>query len=237
MDRLTRHELKADKFVEEVGQTVHFLEEHRQQLIRYGAVALVVLVLAAAGYYYYRTKRTERQQALYMAIETYNAPVSPTAPPNALKWFPTAEERNKAVRKELGELISKYSGSEEAAVASYLLGLQAADQGDVAQAERYLKAAIQDGGKEYAALAKYALAQMYNSEGRAGEAEALLRELISAPSVLVSKEQATITLARYLAKSRPEEARKLLDPLRADPGTVGRIAISAYSEIEQARKN
>ncbi len=51
MDRLTRHELKSDKFVEEVGQTVHFLDEHRQQAMRYGGFALAVVVLAGAGYW------------------------------------------------------------------------------------------------------------------------------------------------------------------------------------------
>ena len=34
------------------------------------------------------------------------------------------------------------------------------------------------------------------------------------PTIFVSKEQAAITLARFLARKKPAEARKLLDPLR-----------------------
>ena len=49
----------------------------------------------------------------------------------------------------------------------------------------------------------------------------MLRDLIAHPTIFVSKEQATITLARYLAPKKPAEARKLLDPLRAEPG-IGR---------------
>jgi len=41
----------------------------------------------------------------------------------------------------------------------------------------------------------------------------MLRGLIQNPTILVSKEQATLALARLLAASRPAEARKLLEPL------------------------
>ena len=47
------------------------------------------------------------------------------------------------------------------------------------------------------------------------EAEKLLRSLIDDPTILVSKEQATIALAKVVAKKNPAEARKLLEPLRA----------------------
>ena len=45
MARITRKELKSDKFALEVGQTVSFFEEHRQEILRYGAIALGVAVL------------------------------------------------------------------------------------------------------------------------------------------------------------------------------------------------
>ena len=40
MSRITRKELKTDKFALEIGHTVTFFEEHRQEIIRYGGVAL-----------------------------------------------------------------------------------------------------------------------------------------------------------------------------------------------------
>ena len=53
--------------------------------------------------------------------------------------------------------------------------------------------------------------------------------------MLVSKEQATISLARLLASSNPSEARKLLEPLKAAPGGVGRAAGSALAELAVAK--
>jgi len=61
--------------------------------------------------------------------------------------------------------------------------------------------------------------------------EKTLRELIAKPTIFVSKEQAAITLARYLMPTKPAEARKLLDPLLKVPGVVGQTAIQAYGEI------
>ncbi len=181
MDRLTRHELKTDKFVEEVGQTVHFLEEHRQAVIRYGSIVLAVLIVAGAGYAWMRAKKAERQSALAAVLETYNAPVM-DPPPAEFKAFRTEQEKNDAIVKGCNELIRKYAGSDEAAVASYLLGAHAADQGDLAAAERYLKEAADDASREYASLAKFSLAQLYTLQNRTGDAERLLRELAQKPT-------------------------------------------------------
>ena len=50
------------------------------------------------------------------------------------------------------------------------------------------------------------------------------------PTILVSKEQATIALGKLLLRTKPEEGRKLLEPLRTQAGAVSRAAISALSE-------
>jgi len=235
VDRLTRHDLKTDKFVEEVGQTVHFLGAHRGQAIRYGGIALAVLVLAGAGYFYMQSRRTERQQALYKALDTYNARVMAEAPPAGLKAFKSQAEKDQAVNKELGDLMSKYSGSDEAAIATYLLGISAADQGKTADAERYFKKSAEDAGKDYASLARLSLAEVYASEGKTADAEKVLREIMASPTILVTKEQASLSLARILAQSKPDEARKLLEPLRTATGSISRAAIQAYGEIGQAK--
>lgn len=235
MDRLTRHELKSDKFVEEVGQTVHFLEEHKPQMVKYGGIAAAVLVLAFAGFFWMKSRAADRQAAMFDAMETYNAPVMPQNPPEGVKAFRTEAERQTAIQKELGDIVAKYSGSDEAAVATYLLGVNAADNGKLDEAERYLKAAINDAGKDYAALAKSSLADIYASQGKTAEAEKLLREVVASPSALMSKELATLNLAKVLAQSKPDEAKKLLEPLRTSTGPVSRAAIQAYAEIGQPK--
>lgn len=235
MDRLTRHELKTDKFVEEVGVTVHFLDAHRGQVIRYGGIALGVVVVAAGLFYYSKVRAEERQVALYKAIETYNAPVMTTAPIAGVKFFATAAERDTAVVKELGDLAAKYSGTTEGAVATYLLGARAADQGKSEEATKYFKQAAGESNKEYASLAKFSLAQLAASEGRNDEAEKLLKELLDNPTAVVTKEQATIQLAQLIIKSKPAEAKKLLEPLAAQPGAPSRVAIELLGQITQAR--
>jgi hypothetical protein len=91
----------------------------------------------------------------------------------------------------------------------------------------------QKGDEKYASLAKFSLAQIYFADGRVDQGEKLLRDLIANPTVFVSADQATISLARFLAPKKPAEARKLLDPLRSRPGNVGQTALSLLSEQPQ----
>ena len=82
-----------------------------------------------------------------------------------------------------------------------------------------------------------ALAQVYASENKTADAEKLLRDLISNPPSTVSKEQATIALGQLLANSKPEEAHKLLDPLRTSTRiSVSRAAITAAAAIPSSPK-
>ncbi len=215
MDRLTRHELKTDKFVEEVGHTVHFLEEHRQAILRYGSIALALILIAAA---------------VGKILDIYTAPVM-DPPPAEITAFRSEEEKSQAIVKGCNELIQKYAGSDEAALATYLLGANAADQGDLDAAERYLKSAAEEGSREYASLAQFALAQLYISRGKEADAEKILRALIEKPTVLVTKEQASLKLAELLKKSKPEEARKLAAPLQNKPGAVWRASVSLLAEL------
>ena len=80
-------------------------------------------------------------------------------------------------------------------------------------------------------MAKLSLAPIYSATGRQAEAERLLRSVVDKPTLFVSKEQATIALARLIAKNKPEEARKLLEPLRTERSAVSRAALAALAEI------
>jgi thioredoxin-like negative regulator of GroEL len=108
-----------------------------------------------------------------------------------------------------------------------------AEQGNLGEAEKQLLAASESADEKYASLAKLSLAQIYFASGRADQGEKLLRGLIEKPTVFVSKEQATISLARHLMSTKPAEARKLLRPLLSKPGGVGQVAIALSAEIPQ----
>jgi hypothetical protein len=228
--RITRKELKTDKFALEVEHTVTFFDEHRQELVRYGGIALGVAVLIAGYSIYAGREHVAREAALAHAIEVQEAGVGGMSATGGLT-FPTQEAKDKEALKVFSDLKNKYSGSMEAEVAQYYLGSILADQGNLAQAEKSFQEAAEKGDARYAPLAKLSLAQIYFSDGRDTQGESMLRDLIAHPSIFVSSEQATITLARYLSVKKPAEARKLLEPLRSQPGSVGQIALTILGEM------
>lgn len=233
MDRLTRKELKTDKFAIEVGHGVEYVSEHKQQFARWGTIAAGVVAVAAIIYGFTSYRSGVRQDALSAALQIQEAPVGAPPAPD-IQSYPTPEAKAEAEKKALTEVASKYSGSDEGAVAKYYLGSKAAEKGDFAGAEKYFRDAISDGDKNYGSLAKLSLAPILQSQGKASEGEQLLRSLVDSPTAFVSKEQATIALARYIAPSKPAEARKLLDPLKSERNTISRAVLTALSELPPA---
>ncbi|MES1262039.1 MAG: hypothetical protein ABUS49_09905, partial [Acidobacteriota bacterium] len=86
-------------------------------------------------------------------------------------------------------------------------------------------------GADYASLAKLALAQLNFAEGKEADARTLLKDLQDHPTELVSKTQATFALAKGLAATKPEEARKLLLELAGQQSDVSQIAVSALQDL------
>jgi len=56
-DHLSRKELRTDRFAVAVEHNFEFLAGHRQQVVRYGAVALIAIAAAAGTYYYLDTRK------------------------------------------------------------------------------------------------------------------------------------------------------------------------------------
>lgn len=231
MDRLTRKELKRDAFAQEVSHTVEYLSEHRRQFVRYGSVVLILAILGVGYYYYGKRQHAARQRQLTAAMRIQDAPVGPSSGRETALIFPTREEKNKAAIKAFSELAEKHPGTEEGTIARYYLGTIAVDEGRMEDAAKFLKGAADSKYAGYASLAKLALADIYHAQGKTAEGEKLVRSLIEKPTIFVSKAQATIALARILADSKPEEARKLLEPLRTEPGAASRVALSALAEL------
>lgn len=232
MDRITRKELKTDKFALEVGQTVTFFEEHRQDIIRYGGIALAVVVLVGGYLLYSGRQHAKRQEALFRAIQIQESPVGPPTP-GANRNFPTQEVKDQVALKAFGDLAAQYPGTQEGEIAQYYVGAIEADQGKLAEAEKSFKEVADKADANYASLAKLSLSQIYFADGRDQQGEAVLRGLMDHPTAFVSKEQAQLTLAKFIAPKKPAEAKKLLEPLRSMPGAIGTAALQAYSELPQ----
>ncbi|MBC8167737.1 MAG: tetratricopeptide repeat protein [Bryobacteraceae bacterium] len=235
MDRVHRQELKHDRFVEQVGHGVEYAAHHRKQtlLITIGAVAALVIGLGIYWYMQYQTG--VRQDALRTAIRNQEAQVG-QQPTDFLVTFTSDSEKQTAVAKAWQQVADQYPGSSEGSIAHYYLGVNAADKGNIVEAEKHFKIVAESGKDSWPSQAKLTLSSIYQSSGREAEAEKVLRSLINDPSILVSKEQATLALAKVLSKSKPAEARKLLEPLRSVPrSAVSRAAITALSEIPATR--
>ncbi len=230
VSRITRKELKSDKFALAVEHTVPFFEEHQKEIVRYGAIAVAAAVLIVGFMVYRSHQHAQRQEALAQAIKVQEAPAGGVSGNGGLA-FPTQEAKDVEALRVFTELEHKYPGSAEAQIAEYYLGAIKADQGKLAEAEKSFQQVAQNGNADYSSLAKLSLAQIYFTDGRNSQAEAVLRDLMAHPTAFVSKDQATLMLARYLIIKNPAEARKLLDPLRTVPGTVGQVALTMAGEL------
>ena len=232
MDRLTRKNLKTDKFAQEVSHTFDFLSEHRTETIRYGSIGLAVIVLAAGFYFYTRYQAGAREEALALATRIDDATVGGNVLPTNLH-FNSQEEKDNARRKAYGDLAAKYRGSQEGAMAALILAADAGDAGKLDDAQKRYRDIADSAPTPYAALAKLYLAQVYAAQGKTAEGEKVLRDLMAHPTLTVSKEAAALALGRLLAKTNPTEARKILEPLRTERSAVSQAAVAALGEIPQ----
>jgi len=233
VDRHTRKDLKTDKFAREVGHTFEFISEHSGDVKKYGAAALAVIVIAIGIFYYMRYQAGVRQEALTGAMRIDEATVAANPPQPGTLNYGTNEEKEKARTKAFADLVAKYGGTQEGAIAEFYLASDAGEKGNLAEAEKRYKDIMDNAPKAYSSMARISLANVYAAQGKNAEAEKLFRAAIANPSITVSKENATIQLGLFLAKKNPAEARKLLEPLRTERTAVSRAAVQALGEIPQ----
>ena len=233
MDKIRRHALKSDRFVETVGHEIEYVKAHRQEVMRWLTAGAVVIVLVG-GFFLIRSRNhATRQMDLAKALRLKDAVigVSPT-PGDPRQFFLTQPEKDKAIRQALEDIAKNHSGSDEGAVANYQLGTIDSDAGSLAEAEKHFQAAVDSGSKLYASVAKLSLSQVYAAQGKNSEAEKMLKELQDNPTVMVSKEQATMALARLIMLTRPADARKMIEPFLTDQRqAVARSAQGLVAEI------
>jgi predicted negative regulator of RcsB-dependent stress response len=230
--RITRKELKADKFALEVEHTVTLFEEHRQEIVRYGAIVLAVVLLGVGFYFYRGRQHATREAALARAIQVQETSVGPPTPGSpSSNTFPTQQVKDEAATKVFTDLKNQYPGSEQALIAQYFLGTIQANQGKLADAEKSLQEVAAKGDDKYASLAKLSLGQVYFADGKIDQGKKVFEDLAAHPTIFVSKEQAQLAMARDLIPVRPADARKILDGLRNTPGTVGQVALTLYGQL------
>ena len=179
MDRQHRHDLKHDRFVDEIGALSSRARENQRLLLMIGGGA-IALALIVWGVYFYRSSREAKgQAALAVAIDTNEAQVESAQNPNAPKptgpTFKTEEARSAAAEKLFREVKEKHSGTKAADIAELYLARTAAAKGDSASAKKMLEDFIDDHeGNILAGAARFSLYQL-RIDG--GEANAVAVEL------------------------------------------------------------
>jgi predicted negative regulator of RcsB-dependent stress response len=233
VDKLTRKELKSDKFALEVQHSVEYVSEHRRQMIQWSALGVAV-VLIVIGVFWYRTyQKGVRQEALHAAMQIQNSTVGASQSEYVLT-FPTDAARQTAVLKSWGDVAAKYSGTQEGDIAEFFLGTNYADSGKLPEATKHFLAAIDSGSGPYASEAKLALAQVYAAQGKLNDGVQLIQSVIDHPTVMVSKDAATLALADLIKNSDPQRARKLVEPLRTSTrSAVSKAAITLDGTLSQ----
>jgi predicted negative regulator of RcsB-dependent stress response len=221
VDKSLQNVIKHDQVLETVEHASEYVSSHRKQVLIYAGAALLVAVLGYFGWTYFQAQKKERQLELGAAVgltaETTNR----------------TNESIKTLSAAYQKVIDKYPGSDEANLAKFIQGTFELEQGDAAKGEKMIRESM-NADRETASLAKYAVADMELARGNAAEAEKLLRELVASPTYMLPKEQATIQLARVISKSKPEEARKLLEPLRAARSPISTPAIEILGTLPPA---
>ncbi len=230
MDRQLKKVVKNDEFKEQVWHSVDFLKAHPAEIKKYGLIALAVLVVVGGTYFYIGHQASAREEALAQALKIDEASVGPKQA-DANLHFDTQDEKDQATAKAFRDIVSKYHGSQEAAIAGMNLGQAAVDKGDLAGGEKEYKDVVDSAPAAYASEAKLTLAQLYSLEGKTADAEKLLNELMKNPTLTVSKDEAQIALARVEAKTNPSGACKSLAGLRTERTEISKAAMSAIGEL------
>jgi predicted negative regulator of RcsB-dependent stress response len=230
-EHLTRKELRTDRFAVAVEHNVEYVSEHRKQLIQYGGIALAVILAVVGIYAYLSHAKTVREDQLADAISIQETQVTPAGQPGP-GVYTTEDAKEAAAQKAFTAVAAEHSSAKEGQIAEYYLGCIAADAGKLDEARKHFQAVADSSEKDYASLANLSLAEVDFMQNRAADGEKILRGLMNHPTLMVSKDQATITLARHLAKTNPAEARKLLEPLVKQTNAASQIAVGVLGEIK-----
>ena len=231
-DRIDRKELRTDNFAVAVEHNVEYVADHRAKFIQYGLIALAVILLAAGFIWYRNYQHDVRQEKLSDAIQIQESNITPGALPGPLS-FATDQAKRDAANKAFGDIASQYYGTREGWIAEYYLACITADAGKLDDANKRFQKVAEGANKDYASLAKLSLSDTAFVEGRGAEGEKLLKDLIENPTILVSKEQATISLARhFVTTGKIADARKLLQPLTSTPNGASQAAVQMLGDLQ-----
>ena len=213
MDRQHRHDLKHDKFVDEIGALSSKARDNQRVLLFLGGGLLAIAVIVY-GLFFYRGNREEKAQgALAVAIETFDAPVGDVPPEQQATQtgprFKTEAEKTATAEKQFKDVQTNFSGTDAADVAGLYLARMAAARGDVKTARPLLQEFVDD-QKDHilAGAARFSLYQMRIEAGEAGAVAVDLEAELRKPEPVLPGDSLLILLAQAY-ESQGDSAKSL----------------------------
>lgn len=237
MARLTRKELKTDRFVEKVTAIIDEVMGRRQEVTRYGIIAAIVLALILGGSAWYRSQAKSRRAAFDALLRVMESPVA-AAGESGGSAHATQADKEKAVTAALDEFTKAHAGTNEEALARYFIASNDVSDGKLDKALSEVEVAIKDGNSDTSAIARFLKGNILASRGKDDEAEKIYRDLLKGSSSgFLTKAEVTVALAKLIAKKNPDEAVKLLEPMRLEDSSTQRIVSQTIEEIQASSKN
>jgi tetratricopeptide (TPR) repeat protein len=217
MDRQHRHDLKHDKFVDEIGALSSRARDNQRLLLLLAGGLLAVAVIVY-GVFFYRGNREEKaQEALAVAIETFDAPVGDVPPEQQATQtgprFQTEAEKTATAEKQFKEVQTNFSGTDAADVAGLYMARMAAARGDVKTARPLLETFVSE-QKDHilAGAARFSLYQMRIESGEAAQVAVELNAELLKPEPVLPGDSLLILLAQ--AYETQGDSAKSLDAYR-----------------------
>ena len=232
MARISRKQLKEDRFRKEVGHSVEYVASHRNQFIVWTAIVIVLLVVGFVYRQHEQSQSIAARHGLHEAINMFHGRVDTEERIGELT-FPTSITKYNQTTEALEKVIADFSNRTEGHAARYYLALLEIDQEKHNEARARLESVVADVPEgEIGALARLALADLYARDEQDDKARAHYRDLIAQPTRLVPKERSQLAFGRYLVERSPEEAAEVLNKLTSQPGPWAVAAGTALRTID-----
>jgi hypothetical protein len=245
VSRLTRQQLKQDRFQTAYEQYEQWAREHFREILWVVGASVLVSGLII-GVKTLRERRDEAANAaLGAALDTFHAYVG-TAPQGALgaveQSYPTAEVKyQKALRQFLD--IANVQGldailpkSRAATLALYYSGLCQVQLGNHAVATKTFEQLAGDSHREVASLARFAQAGELVKSRKTAEGVKIYDELAAHPTSTVTRDMALLAKAEALAPSDPARARAVYAQLQKEFSADPRLAMQINQEAASLGK-
>ena len=206
-DRLSRKEIKHDKFVDEM-ETAYEVARKNVRWIVAAVVGIVVLIGVIVGVSLWLASQERKAQLrLAEAIEILDTPLGQPSPTGS---YQNEQEKLDKAEPILREILDDYSGRDAADVAGLYLARLEAGRGEVEPAIEKVRKFV-DSHPEHV-LAQSARISLYDlrlSKGESQEVIADLEKEISGTDSPLPTDISLAILARaYEAGNQPEESRQ-----------------------------